>query len=106
MNPSRGDSKEPFIPAQAGLFYNFLLTQDAADSFRRFGALRQPIQCPFRIDLNFRWVGDGVVLSQDLQETAISGSTFVDNDDPVIGTLFRPDPGQTHCYQTVSLLPR
>ncbi len=86
------------------LFYKFFFPKNAPDSLRRRGTLREPILRSLYVDLHLNRVCNRVVLSDHLQKPAVSGSALIDDHYPVIGPFFRPDPGQTHCYQTVNLL--
>src|SRR5688572_20654084 len=99
MNPRRKTRKELFT-----LLYKFFFTKDALNRLRRRGSLREPVLRALCVDLHLNRIRERVVLSDYLQKTAVSGAPFIDDDDPVKGPFFRPDPGQTHCYQTVSLL--
>src|SRR3954468_16487353 len=81
------------------LLYKFFFAKDAPDRLRRLGTFREPILRSLCVDLHLNWVCDRVVLSEHLQKTAVSRTALVDHHNPVIGPFFRPDPGQTHCYQ-------
>ena len=91
--------------ADKGLgLHDLLFTKNTANGFRGFRSFGKPILRPFRVDFDERGVRNGVVLSNNFQESSVARLALLDDHDPVIGTLFRPDTGQTHCYQTVSLL--
>jgi hypothetical protein len=77
-------------PAGLTLFHNLLLAENAAYGFRRLSALRQPILRPLGVDFDLRGIGNGVVLANNFQETAIARTSLFDNNDPVIRTFFRP----------------
>jgi hypothetical protein len=51
------------------------------------------------VNLELNGIRNRVVLSDHLQKTAILRSPLVDHHYPVIRALFRPDPGETYCYQ-------
>src|SRR6516164_2811184 len=99
MNPRLGSRKELLA-----LLYKFFFPKNAPNRFRRLRALREPVLRSLRVDLHLNGVSNRVVLSDHLQETAVSSTALVDHNNPVIGAFLRPDPGQTHGYQTVSLL--
>src|SRR4029450_2358614 len=86
------------------LLYKFFFPKNAPNRSRRSGPLREPILRSLGVDFHLYGVRDRIVLADYFQETTITRSTFIDHNNPVIGPLLRPDPGQTHCYQTVNLL--
>ena len=91
-------------PKELSLLYKFFFPKNAANRLRRFCALREPILRALRINLDLSGTGYRIVLSENLQETPIPRTAFVDHHDPVIGPFFRPDPGKSHSYQIDSLL--
>jgi hypothetical protein len=84
--------------------YNLLLPENAGHGLGRFSPFRQPVECPFPIDVDLCGIDDGIILSEDFEKPAISGSALLDYDNPVIGTFLGPNTGQSNCYQMVSLL--
>lgn len=59
----------------------------------RFGALGQPILYSLQIKLELGRVGQGIVMTDDFNKTAIPGRSFFGDHDTVEGTFFRAFAG-------------
>src|SRR5689334_8556454 len=86
------------------LLYEFFLSKQTADGLRRRRTLGKPVLSALAVNFQLHWRDDWIVLAEDFQKPAIPSPSLVDNDNPIIRTFLRPDPGQTHCYQKVASL--
>jgi hypothetical protein len=66
-----------------------------ADTVGGLGALLQPSDGLVVVDVEVGGLGARVVLTEDLDEAAIAGTTLVGNDDAVVGLLGLSDASET-----------
>src|SRR5262249_20052539 len=78
------------------LLYKLLLPKNTSNRLRRFGALGEPVLRALCIDLHLNGVRNRVILSNNLQKTAVSRPALIDYNDPVKGPFLCPNPGKTH----------
>ena len=74
------------------------LLQEGLYSLGGLCAVTEPLLCLLCVDLDFCGLGQGVVVTDLLNETTVSGRTAVCNDHAVEGSLLRTQSSQSHFY--------
>ena len=73
------------------LFSDAGFFEQALNGFSGLSAVGDPLGCFFRVDLDFNGVGEGVVVTDLFDETAVTGVTGVSNNYAVKGSFLSTD---------------
>src|SRR5207249_6376447 len=78
--------------------------KETANGFRRLGSATEPIIHPIALEQQFRGIAPGVVVTQNLDKTAVPSPLSLDHHDPVAAFLLGSSSSQSYFEQTDLLL--